>query len=656
MVSLAALKGRVLEMHLRWKQRTPYMPLKIPTSDESSSEFTSRAQLLLSKSTTRVYVDTSFLMWMTKIGSTSRTQFVTWLAATCPGRVCVPVWSAHEYLRHHTSGTILDELSERLSEMSDVAGKSYTYLRPFLDTQLDPGTSLDSQQVIARNALNELQKLSQMSKAWRSHYRLHANDVIEFINAHVSNRTDVFSLMDGIQSLGGDRFDGRVPPGFQDRGKKNRVERNESSLDGGDCQIGSNRWGDLIFWKEVLTLSAMHRARDVILLTNDQKNDWQLGGRQTPDEQELHGLKSKWRPLPFAHPMLSLEASIEAKVQQVMMLDSIYLGLMLKRHGGNDVQAFVDVSLVPDPPAPLTARQQRKERIKSVQRETDETSENIDAIKIDVPQFQDNPELQDGQFALAKAWLNSKNPVDTTSPVYYLLQQVQQAMVASQSVADLMTKDHLGNLTTGMLVYLGRELHDNCITGDLGNPEAITDIVGALKTLPPRTASNLFLGILGSMYFDRKNNEPRRPPSSPALDLIFDQQSLPFAAVPTKVIKNAFRNRDTLPLYLPSADVPDLDIALDHEPDADGEVILGSIMFAGIELFSVAQTQDSLNLRKLFGGREMLSAQEILEATCKCFAIPLKQVCYKDNLSSQFQITLTAGFRPPKQVHLENLR
>lgn len=655
MVSIASLKDRLLDFQSRLRPRKEFTPLYIPTLEESSSEFTSRAYDLLTQSTTKVYIDTSFLMWMTKIGDHSRDQFLRWLAATCPGNVCVPVWSAHEYLRHHTSGTVLDELSGRIKEMAEVAGKSYTYLRPFLDTQFDQGTSLDSQQAAARHALNELQKLAQTAKQWNKHYKLHANKVIEFVNAHVSKRTDVFSMLDGIQALGGDRFDGRVPPGFQDRGKKNRAEMTSSTDE--EVEIGSNRCGDLIFWKEVLTLSAIGRVKNIVLLTNDMKNDWQLGGRNTPDERELRNLKGKWRPLPFTHPMLSLEASIESNVQQVVLLDSVYLGLLLKRHGNEDVKEFVDVAIVPDPPTLLTDRQQRKEKIRGAQKESTEKQKIGEELNT-APLFEDSPGIQDSVFALKRAWLNSKKPTPDSSPAASLLKLLEQTILSGHSVADVMTKEHLGKLDTDMLVYLGRQIHTNCLSGSLGSSEAITDVIGILSSLPQKTASNLYLGILGSMYFEIKNNDtrPRIPPRSPAQELIIEQQSSVFASAPTKVIKDAFRNIDTLPLYLPNTEAPSLDIELDHVPDADGELILGSIKFADVELFSEAQKENTLNLRTLFGGRDMLTALEIIEATCKCFVIPFKQMQYSGNANTQFQITPTAGFRNPKQALLVNTR
>lgn len=652
MADLAALKNLVLGIRLPWRMKKIAFPLRIPTGCETSADFTSRALALFADPGTRVYVDTSFLMWLTKIGKASRTEFFSWLEKVCPGRVCVPVWSAHEYLRHHVSGTITDELTTRINEIADIAGKSYSYLRPFLDSPLSAGTTSDSQQASARNALNELQKLAQMAKQWHAQYADHANDVIAFINDRVPDRTDIFSSLNGIEALGSDRFDSRVPPGFQDRNKKSKINADGPSLDEGGQQIGSNRWGDLIFWKEVLNLAADERARNVILLTNDQKNDWQLGGRDTPNEPELRDLKSKWRPLPLAHPMLCLEANVEARVQHVMLLDSVYLGLMLKRSCGDEVKVFVDVALVPDPPSIPTEQQQRKEKVRAYKEQ--EALKETGGVEKSGQRFEDNPQLNDNAFSLNRAWINSKKTLAADSPVRAFLADIQAAILNRQSVADLITKENIGTFDNEKLVALGRNLHDECITGALGNPEAIIDILTIINTIPPKTASCLYLGILGSMYFDKEKKDTRKPPISPAFELVFDAQSEPFAVVPTKIIRDALLKAEELPLYLPNVDKPLIEIKLDHVPDADGEFILGSIMVSDIEVFSEAQILDGLNLRKAFGGRESLSADEILEATCKCFAIPYRQVNYSGDRSTAYQISPTAGFRSPKQIQVQN--
>lgn len=645
------LKSRLLKIRFPWDRKKSPARFNIPVESETSSEFTSRVVALLADPSTRIYIDTSFLMWLTRIGKDSRKQFFRWIEVTCSGRVCVPVWSAHEYLRHHISRTIVDELDNRLKEMTDVASKSYSYLRPFLDDPLSGKTTSDSQQAAARNTLNELQQLSKATKQWQSHYEVHAREVIEFINDHVPSRTDVFAMLDGIETLGSDRFDSRIPPGFQDRKKRSKNIAGEHSENEEDMFAGSNKCGDLVFWKEILNLAAADRARNMILLTNDQKNDWQLGGRVSPVDDELFGLKKKWRPLPFAHPMLSLEAKVEAQIQHVTMLDPIYLGVLLKRHGGDETKKFVDVAVVPDPPTIPTDQDQRKEKKRTYKEQAATKSNGIAEPSKFL--FLDGQNLLDSFPALRRAWIISKKSLVAGTPVQILLANMQEAFDNRQSIADLITNVSVGTFNNDMLVSLGRHLHDQCIAGAFGNPEALADLLNILHTLPPKTASSIYLGLLGSMYFNCEKNEPRLPPTSPVYELIFDKQKLPFASVPIKVIRDIFKKTEKVPLYLPNEDVPQINIVLDHEPESDGVLNLGSITIEGVEVFSIAQKDPNLNLRTIFDQQEERPAMDILQVTCNIFKIPFKQVCYTGDSETVYQILPTAGFRQPKSIYTE---
>src|SRR5689334_9824254 len=112
--------------------------MQIPIEFESSTDFSVRVATLVVREDTHIYFDTSFLMWFTKIGRTSRHELLDWLTAKCSERIHVPVWSAHEYLHHHVAGTILGEVDRIATELTDIASRTYANLRPFLDDPLSP--------------------------------------------------------------------------------------------------------------------------------------------------------------------------------------------------------------------------------------------------------------------------------------------------------------------------------------------------------------------------------------------------------------------------------------------------------------------------------------------------------------------------------------
>ena len=69
------------------------------------------------------------------------------------------------------------------------------------------------------------------------------------------------------------------------------------------------------------------QAEALVVVTNDRKNDWYMGGSKEIDiDPELRSLKKDWKPVPRPHPMLAMEAKLVAEVGQVELLDSRLFG------------------------------------------------------------------------------------------------------------------------------------------------------------------------------------------------------------------------------------------------------------------------------------------------------------------------------------------
>ena len=61
-----------------------------------------------------------------------------------------------------------------------------------------------------------------------------------------------------IEREGKERYDRKIPPGYMDQKDK---------------KVNDNLYGDLIIWKEILQF-AKDKGKDIIFITNDQKEDW----------------------------------------------------------------------------------------------------------------------------------------------------------------------------------------------------------------------------------------------------------------------------------------------------------------------------------------------------------------------------------------------
>lgn len=331
--------------------------LNIPTEAEGSDDYRDRIGRLLAEVGTHVYIDTSFLMWATKIGPASRGELLDWLRTDVGDRAHVPTWAAHEYLRHHVTGTIVGELEKKTSEISQLAGGTFNYFRPFLDDPALPAADpWDRLRSSTRDAINTLGLLAAASKKWKNAYPAHASQIMDYINERVLPVRDLFSDLPDIAQEGAARYEGRIPPGYQDRNKKGQADDDPDEV----SVAGANRYGDLIFWKEAMEHAEDAGANAAIILTNDRKNDWRMGGFNGAEiDQTMLSIKKNWRPVPEIHPMLSLEAKL-AGIEEVALIDSQYLPAYLRGVYADHFGAFADFAIVPDPPAEPDEMQQRQ--------------------------------------------------------------------------------------------------------------------------------------------------------------------------------------------------------------------------------------------------------------------------------------------------------
>lgn len=66
--------------------------------------------------------------------------------------------------------------------------------------------------------------------------------------------------MDKLEQEGKIRYAGKIPPGYKDGEKQKGIDTN-------------NAYGDLVFWKQIMKYASSEK-KDIILVTNDQKEDW----------------------------------------------------------------------------------------------------------------------------------------------------------------------------------------------------------------------------------------------------------------------------------------------------------------------------------------------------------------------------------------------
>jgi PIN like domain len=613
--------------------------MRIPVKEETWEEFLQRAKMAILDPGTHAYVDTSFLMWLAKVGRTSRKELFDWLDKFCDQRIHVPAWAAHEFLNHHVAGTVGKELETKIKEMSALAKSTYAFLRPFFDDPLAVKDTAQQQQRKARTAMQAVSEIADIAKRWKDHSAEHSREVIDFVSKRVPPDSSIFAEIPGIHALGVDRYDGRIPPGFQDRHKAERFDSEQ------DAAVGSNRWGDLLFWKEILAHAKSAGAQTIVVLSRDTKNDWHFGGRPAPDDKRLRALGSAWKPLPTPHPTLELEARKLANVESVLLLDSMYLAAVLREHTNDGVKALVDVAIVPDLPSETA---QRKELAK------EETGRRAQVRAAQAAErgvrFIDGALVATTKSAFMKALNSCKTePYEEGAPEAKFLARMDDAIGATGGIAAAVDENAFAELDNGMLARIGRSVHDRALSDRAGYDTACVDLIGLLRSLPQGTAGSLLLGVLVSMFLLDDRNA-RLPPHGPVAKQVFDAQDAPFAQLAVDVMARKLDRLESLPLYVCNASKPAVSVTLDIEPENDGLTLLASVRINGVEVLSPAQPAPDLNLRKICGA-ERVSGEVVVRAACDCFSVPFDQVTPAAAFAYKFDLSETAGFKNPNAVY-----
>lgn len=621
--------------------------LNIPTKFENSDEYRVRIGRLLGETGTRVYIDTSFLMWATKIGPSSRGELLEWLRTDVGDRAHVPTWAAHEYLRHHVAGTIVDELAKKTTEISQLAGGTFNYFRPFLDDPALPAAdSWDRLRSATRDAINTLGLLATATRKWKDAYPAHAKEIISYINERVLPVGTLFDDLPGIAELGAARYEGRIPPGYQDRNKKGQGDDDPDEV----SVAGANRYGDLIFWKESMEHAGAMEASSVIILTNDRKNDWRMGGTTHAEiDASMLSIKKAWRPVPVIHPMLALEAQLSG-VSEVALIDSQYLAAYLRGIDAGRVGAFADVAIVPDPPAVPTERDNRQAAVARREAADAENAERRAAEALaraadDGFRFADDPAVGKTQRALITALLRSRDGADERGAA--ILNRVRADVDASERFADLLTADAVAGMDHIALAKMARALHDRVVAGEPGYADALVDLVGLLDELPPATAGAFFLGLLASMYLEVGAGTTKIPPESPTATMLLERLGRPFADTAKEVIGKRLLANDRHPLFIPGEERADA--VFDDESEGGEADQLRSLKINGVETLAAAQAEPALRLRDLLSG-DTATGGAILDLVAGMLSIPRAALDAHGDAASEYALTNTIGFRSPDQL------
>ena len=592
-------------------------------------------------------------MWLTQVGSESRNELFTWFRDTLPNRIHVPIWAAHEYIKHDVNKTVLKNFQKTHGEVSRITRNTYAEMRPYLDEPLG-NAALDSANLLVsvHDTLNQLGDLLAQAGKWPEHYERNSTEVLNFINESAPIETTLYSNLAAVAQNGEVRLTSSVPPGFKDLNKRSRAP---SPAQPGSTR-GTNQYGDLMFWKEILSHASSANARGVLVISNDVKNDWLFGGRKNTAETdpELNQLRASWKPIPTPHPLLVLEARLQADIRELILIDSRFLGLYLRQATPSNTRKFADVALVPDTPAdaPDLPRADSPDDV-----ETTGPATRLEDRTDELPLFPDPDSVSATRPKLTTALRKSRE-----KPEQQLIEATSAWAGESATRGkpdDLFMSVTLEGLDQNQLTALARLLHDRSLEREPGYRDAATDILSILHKLPHNTAAYLYLGFLASQYLNRDLNTSRIPPGSPHFQRLLRLQRLDFLHPAISVVGRRLNDNDYRPIYIPG--LRDAPIVLRFETNPHGEspgqlaqlsVELTDQPDPLVQLLTPVQSDPDLNLATLLGSKAPIAGDTILNIACGLFALPRDLVAHHPSFAHEYTLTDAIGFRRPSEVLL----
>ena len=211
----------------------------------------------------KFYLDTSFLIWLIRVGAEARRETLEWLQSRSPIAVRVPVWTAHELHRHILRGTARINLKNTVDETRAKLEDFVTMAAERADDRACNTHGFANRTTFVQELQLSSVKFSQLAKVValddRSLQRA-KQEVIDFANQRMlsTNLDPIIAKLDRTAAF---RTSHRAPPGFHDDKKED------------------NKDGDLVIWEEIVrdlraSRDDVAEGRDVIFISRDQKTDW----------------------------------------------------------------------------------------------------------------------------------------------------------------------------------------------------------------------------------------------------------------------------------------------------------------------------------------------------------------------------------------------
>jgi hypothetical protein len=406
-------------------------------------------------------------------------------------------------------------------------------------------------------------------------------------------------LLEPIGATQATRFNGRIPPGFNDARKT------------------QNSIGDLVLWQEILAdLQHGSPREQAIIITNDNKSDWYCkplrvrtyDGKEK-GEDHAAGLEAK-----LAHPLLEHELRSTTGTKVLYIINTRILSVLLDRSTPSTVRAFTAAT---HPKGTTTIGINWKQM--AYQHPAASSTPPAPPPTEEKPEASAQGDLDD-----LDANTLGKAPSVTADRQHLLDLLVGPIPDRNAAAAKLLGREALAQLSLEELVHLGRRLYQAAV------PLAASgmDVLDVLRQEPPEhdnIVNALALGMFIELYFHRDLVLRRTPLDGPFEGLYQLQTQDRFQPSVRKLSDLLLPYRD-LYLSIPSLTpvVLDVRISIKH-PVGAAENQLTGILCGGHELLCEVDPASTSALSSLLG-KLTGTVAEICALISRRFFVPLKQL------------------------------
>jgi predicted nucleic acid-binding protein len=544
----------------------------------------------LSAADTRVFLDTSTLIWIYRLHEAARKEFLEWIT-NGRQRVHIPRRVLHEFSRHRRDPSVLLPFKQQLKSLPGMLKQLDQWAHLIIDDARAKQNGYDSRAKYLSDVANLSLAVERLMKPITSASNLETLDAeVTPVFNNLAIESDIYDHMALMQREYEARAEVRMPPGFIDKKKEKSAEPrlgiNEETT--APEFSGANRVGDFLIWQEILEFCKNQQGiADVIILTHDQKVDWSYTPQKIVDN-DGHTKPNDKGPfrVTVAHPLLAHEARVKVGIRNLHIITTPQLAWIA-------TQRRLDMSFV--------------ELSRAVQVETEAT---IDAAKSEGAPMQDGPDNQVTERPPEEAALAAEVSVEGDMQPLSASISDFLANLPREALADrLYTRDNSGNPEMDRVIarlksqnwYIqnpaageglhllrhaaasalqafiyGRNIYQ-AACGSAGTPISIVDNLSAeLSSVADFLAVAVYAGALCEAYIG-KDGDIRRRPKSEQITGLFMPQDEPRFRPAVEWLRNMLRE---VQVYFPVLPSPDrhllgLEIIFDDQNRVSGIVLNG---------------------------------------------------------------------------------